>query len=614
MTPTFAQTGFAPAGGAPLLQVVLATVASLLAFVPLTVVVLLERSGRPTLAGRLADFAGSLLGMPRWLALPMLLQVASLASAGLGVYWDVPWHADLGRDEGPLANPAHYLILAGLLGVFASGVLAAALATRELPTKTVRIGPGWRVPAGAVVIMISGLVALSGFPLDDVWHRLFGQDVTEWGPTHVLMIGGAVGSLLGTMLLAAEATQVRGRTTALRYAQLRLASLWLIGLTVFLMEYEVGVPQFPMVAHTVLLVIAATWALCYARATFGPGGALLAVALYLVVRVLFLVITGPVLGRTAAHFSLYVVPALLVELLPLLVPIGRRIVFGAIAGALVGSLGVLAEAAWTHVFFPLPWPTGPDGLGRLVGYGLLAGIGAGLVAGWQLSRLDAVSSVSSVSSGSHVSRPQGSRAGTTHRLGLLGAALVVLAMVLAIPRDADQRLTGELTLQHVDPGNALVTVRLADPGPVRDAVWFHTLAWQGGGRVLAPMERVDAGLYRTTRPVPVDGTWKTLVRLHVPDDDLVALPVYLPADPAIPADETPAASGVTRAFEPEQHILQREAKRGLPGWMWALGYGAVFGVAALALAVVASLYTKAASPGRRREPAGPLRSSDPART
>ena len=28
---------------------------------------------------------------------------------------------------------------------------------------------------------------ISGF-----FHRLFGQDVTEWGPTHVMMIGGAV--------------------------------------------------------------------------------------------------------------------------------------------------------------------------------------------------------------------------------------------------------------------------------------------------------------------------------------------------------------------------------------------------------------------------------------
>ena len=33
--------------------------------------------------------------------------------------------------------------------------------------------------------------SLLGFPLDDGWHRIFGQDVTLWGPTHLMLIGGA---------------------------------------------------------------------------------------------------------------------------------------------------------------------------------------------------------------------------------------------------------------------------------------------------------------------------------------------------------------------------------------------------------------------------------------
>ena len=39
--------------------------------------------------------------------------------------------------------------------------------------------------------MASAAFALIGFPLDDVWHRIFGQDVTLWGPTHLMLIGGA---------------------------------------------------------------------------------------------------------------------------------------------------------------------------------------------------------------------------------------------------------------------------------------------------------------------------------------------------------------------------------------------------------------------------------------
>ena len=41
----------------------------------------------------------------------------ALLTAVLGMYWDISLHIDNGRDAGPLANPAHYLILIGLYGV-----------------------------------------------------------------------------------------------------------------------------------------------------------------------------------------------------------------------------------------------------------------------------------------------------------------------------------------------------------------------------------------------------------------------------------------------------------------------------------------------------------------
>ena len=59
--------------------------------------------------------------------------------------------------------------------------------------------------------MGAGAYALLGFPLDDVWHRLFGQDVTLWGPTHLMLIGGAGLSLIGMALLHEEGAPLRGR-------------------------------------------------------------------------------------------------------------------------------------------------------------------------------------------------------------------------------------------------------------------------------------------------------------------------------------------------------------------------------------------------------------------
>ena len=49
-----------------------------------------------------------------------------------------------------------------------------------------------------------GLYAMIGFPLDDIWHRIFGQDVTLWGPTHLMMIGGAGLSLFAVLMLEYE--------------------------------------------------------------------------------------------------------------------------------------------------------------------------------------------------------------------------------------------------------------------------------------------------------------------------------------------------------------------------------------------------------------------------
>ena len=62
-----------------------------------------------------------------------------------------------------------------------------------------------------------------GFPLDDVWHRLFGQDVTLWGPTHLMLIGGAGLSTAGIILLhrEAEVSMKQNGKALLRQPQIR---------------------------------------------------------------------------------------------------------------------------------------------------------------------------------------------------------------------------------------------------------------------------------------------------------------------------------------------------------------------------------------------------------
>ena len=99
-----------------------------------------------------------------------------------------------------------------------------------------------------------------------------------------------------------------------------------------------------------------------------------------------------------------------------------------------------------------------------------------------------------------------------------------------------------MTLDDVKTGperTVNATVRL-DPATIGDdAYWVQAIAWQGGGLVVDQLERVSPGVYETTKPIPVHGTWKTLVRLQR-DNYVAGVPIYMPEDTEIPAPAVPA--------------------------------------------------------------------------
>ena len=132
-------------------------------------------------------------------------------------------------------------------------------------------------------------------------------------------------------------------------------------------------------------------------------------------------------------------------------------------------------------------------------------------------------------------------------------------------------------------------------------------AWQGGGLVVDDLERIGPGTYHTSEPIPIDGEWKTGVRLHV-GDSLTTLPVYLPDDPAIPAGEVPAADTFTRGFVADHEVLQREQQPAAPA-VTAIAYAVVLAIAVGLLLLLAwGLHRLAvAAPG----PRGPERSELP---
>jgi len=214
--------------------------------------------------------------------------LGTLLVAVFGMYWDISLHIDNGRDPGPLANPAHYFILIGLFGVLFAGVAAIALPLRRPDAVAVRLPNGWWAPLGGLLIAVCGAISLIAFPLDDIWHRLFGQDVTLWGPTHLLLIGGASFSLIGAWILHVEGERGRRLTARLRTRararEVFLAGSFLVGLSTFQAEFDFAVPQFRLVCQPILLMLAAGIGLVVARVRLGRGGALAAVVVFIAVR------------------------------------------------------------------------------------------------------------------------------------------------------------------------------------------------------------------------------------------------------------------------------------------------------------------------------------------
>jgi hypothetical protein len=571
-----------PAGGAATAEIAIATISATVLTLGLLWLGDGHRRGTVPVLGKIAAFSTRVSGQPGWAAFPAALAAGSLLVAVTGMYWDIALHVDVGRDEGPLANPAHYLILAGLYGIFSAGFFAMVLPKEKPSPSAVKLGKDWYAPLGGVLICACGAFALLGFPLDDLWHRLFGQDVTLWGPTHLMLIGGASMSLVGIAVLQTEsrrATKLAGATSrgeARWIHKLRLLSLTgglLLGMSAFQAEFDFGIGQFRMVLQPLLIMLAAGVVLVAARIWLGRGAALGAVLFFLLIRGFLAILVGPVLGETTPHFPLYLASAAAVELLALAMPVRERpLAFGAWAGILIGTVGLASEWAFTRVWMPLPWTTALFPEGALVGFA--AAVCASLIGAWV---------------GAHLASDTIPRTPSLRAAGAIAAAGVGAMLLWALYTPPGPPTTVAVTTRDVDGGaerTVAATVRFAPADAADDAEWLTATAWQGDGLVVDRLERVREGVYRTTEPIPVHGNWKSMIRLHR-GNALDAAPIFLPDDPAIPAAEVPAPASFTRELAPDTQLLQREQKTDVAGSLTAIGYSVVAAIALSLLALLA---------------------------
>ena len=587
-------------GGAALDQVFIMSAAAGIVALFLLWIAWQHRTYRADWLQNWASWMGRFEGRPTWSVIPLFLFLTTILTAFLGFIWDVSLHIGVGRDDGPLANPAHYFILVGLFFLFIAGSLAMILPRNDDRTvaipgmAAVRITRDWYSPTAGILLAACGLYALTGFPLDDIWHRLFGQDVTLWGPTHLMLIGGAGFSLIAVILLMHEGylaatyskqskqvpagarptlfgreipAWVTGPVAVYLVRAFACGGL-LIGLSVFQVEFDFGVEQFRLGFHPMLMIAAGVFGTVVARLWIGAGAALFAVAFAFVIRIIVAVLVGTGFGLPNNVWPLYLGIAIVVELLALIVPLRKKpIVFGAVAGLGGATLGAYGESFWVNAMFQIPWPTSlwPT----ILLYGIPVGVTVGAVAGLLVRTLQP----------RPLPRPAVRRS-------------IVVAMIIAIAVS-----TMSLLNYYTVPQNASATVTLTDAPEVDgfrmvtadvqiepkdlisdDPDWVSILGWQGGGDtlkglVIDRLDKVGPGHYVSTKPVPVDGTWKTVLRVH--DGEMfTALPVFMAGDPGIGAEEVPADAQFTRPSSARSpccsvsasSITRSGTSRQPPGW------------------------------------------------
>src|SRR5207253_1284108 len=114
--------------------------------------------------------------------------------------------------------------------------------------------PGW-VAFPSAVATASLLTAVFGMYWDISIHIDNGRDAALWGPTHLMLIGGAAMTLVGIAVLSVEGIRANasGATPLEELLHTRMARAialtggLMLGLSTFQAEFDFGVPQFQLI-------------------------------------------------------------------------------------------------------------------------------------------------------------------------------------------------------------------------------------------------------------------------------------------------------------------------------------------------------------------------------
>jgi hypothetical protein len=509
-------------------------------------------------------------GIAGWAMAGILTGLLFLLVAAVGLYWDVAWHVDFGRDIGTLFTPPHVTILLGLGGLIFASVISISFATaQEAPTK-LRFGK-LRVPYGGLLLGVMGLLAIAAFPLDNLWHWAYGIDVTLWSPTHLqLVTGGSMGTF-AVVLLLAEALPFSKPKPFGRFWMAVACGAVLTATCTYLGEFDFRVPQFNPVYLPILTMVGAGFALVFARIALGKWGAVKAAVAFLVIRTAVSALVAS-LHHEFAMFPLFLPSALAVELAAWWIGTEDRLKFGLVAGALIGTVGLVGESIWYSVS---GWfPAGPNSAQLILPTLLLA--------------TPAAIAAAVLGAGFGKAFHRGRRSIPVGALALAGAVLLA-ALFIPLPRNVGNVNADIKMNPSADGKTVTVSVAVTPANAANNAIFFGVAAWQGGGTKRVALTEASPGNWTETTPIPVTGKWKSMVAL-VKGSWNMAAPIYMPTDVVIHQPEIPVVPERNVAMVRNTKLLLRESHGG-PSWPSTLGFSGL----AISLAILVGLVAYSAS-------------------
>jgi hypothetical protein len=182
-----------------------------------------------------------------------ILPILALGSlAGLtGVYWDIAWHIDKGRDS--FFSPPHNLIYAFMLIVLVMSLYGLIRDQRDTPFH-LKVGK-MKLHPGLLIVAVGAMLVLFFAPADDLWHRVFGPDATLWGPMHLIGLVGFTMATFGGLLSSWLEHSLTSKRQRLFSISVFFFAIILLGWTMlYLAEYEYRIQVFPMFWQPLLLM------------------------------------------------------------------------------------------------------------------------------------------------------------------------------------------------------------------------------------------------------------------------------------------------------------------------------------------------------------------------